>query len=162
MTAAPHDPRPTNAKAAEIGAALAKPPTGRVLRAGLAYFGWVFGAGFLLGMVRVPLLVPRLGTRWAELLEMPVMALVIWFAARRIVRVHALPAAAAPRLAAGALALALLLAAELGLGMWLSGGSVAEVVAARDPVSGSVYLAMLLVFALMPAALAWRERLARS
>jgi hypothetical protein len=156
MTAAPPEPSPTAVP--EAGTALAKPPAGRVLRAGVAYFGWVFGAGFLLGVVRVPLLVPRLGTRWAELLEMPVMALVIWFAARRIVRVHALPAAAAPRLAAGSLALALLVAAELGLGTWLSGRSVADVVAARDPVSGPVYLAMLLVFALMPAALAWRER----
>ena len=33
------------------------------------YFLFVFGAGFILGMVRVPLLVPHLGARVAELIE---------------------------------------------------------------------------------------------
>jgi hypothetical protein len=126
------------------------------LRAGLAYFGWVFAAGFLLGTVRVPLLVPRLGERWAELLEMPVMALVIVLVARHVVRRFALPPRPGPRLAAGALALALLVGAELGLAALLSGGSVAGYLAGRDPVSGSVYALMLLVYAAMPAALGWR------
>lgn len=38
----------------------------------LAYFGCVFGVGFLLGIVRVLWLVPLLGERMAELLEIPV------------------------------------------------------------------------------------------
>jgi hypothetical protein len=50
----------------------------------------------------------------------------------------------------GALALAPLIAAELGLTALLSGQSIGAYVAGRDPVSGSVYLAMLIVFALMP------------
>lgn len=40
------------------------------VRAGLAYCGLVFGAGFVLGAVRVPFVVPRLGERVAELVEM--------------------------------------------------------------------------------------------
>ena len=45
----------------------------RTIKAGIAYFALVFGAGFVLGMIRVPFLVPRLGERVAELVEMPFM-----------------------------------------------------------------------------------------
>ncbi|WP_234413598.1 hypothetical protein [Ideonella sp. A 288] len=127
-----------------------RPSLPLALRAGAAYFGLVFGAGFLLGMVRVPLLVPRLGVRTAELLEMPVMAGVIWLAAHFIVRHFALPPRNGVRLATGGVALALTLGAELAVGMLLMGQSFAALLAARDPVSGSVYLALLGVFAVMP------------
>lgn len=42
-----------------------------MIRSAAVYFGIVFGVGFLLGVVRVPLLVPRFGERAAELAEMP-------------------------------------------------------------------------------------------
>jgi hypothetical protein len=132
----------------------------RVLPAALAYFAIVFGVGFLLGMVRVPLLVPRIGVRAAELLEMPLMAVAIVLAARFIVQRFSLPATSRPRLAAGAIALALLLAAELALAVALSGQSVTQYVAGRDPVSGTVYAVMLVVFALMPWVLSSLERTA--
>lgn len=122
----------------------------RTLAAALHYFACVFGAGFALGTVRVPLLEPRLGVRWAELLEMPLMAVVIVAAARWVVRRHALPPRATVRLGAGAGALVLLLAAEAGLAIALRGASLREVVSDRDPVSGAVYALMLLLYALMP------------
>jgi hypothetical protein len=126
----------------------------KVSRAGFSYFALVFCAGFLLGAIRVPLLVPRLGERLAELLEMPVMFVVILASARFIIRRFALPSAAAVRLGTGMLALGLMIAAELFLAALLQGRSLGEYVASRDPVSGSVYLAMLAVFALMPVILA--------
>ena len=45
----------------------------RILKAGMLYFVFVFGAGFLLGPIRILWIVPRLGTRVAELLEAPIM-----------------------------------------------------------------------------------------
>lgn len=122
----------------------------RVAQAAALYFAWVFGVGFVLGAVRVPWLVPRLGVRWAELLEMPVMAAVIVWAAGRCVRRLGPHAGALLPLAAGGLALALLVAAELAFAWALSGLSPVAYVAGRDPVSGSVYAAMLVLFALMP------------
>jgi hypothetical protein len=116
----------------------------------MAYFALVFGAGFVLGSIRVPFLVPRLGERVAELLEMPFMFVVIVMAARFITRRFSLPASAAARLGAGFLALGLLLSAELLLAVVLQNRPLGEYLGSRDPVSGLVYLAMLALFALMP------------
>lgn len=122
----------------------------RILKAGVVYFALVFGAGFILGAIRVPFLVPRLGVRLAELSEMPVMLVVIVLAAQWVARSFALSRAAPARLGVGVVALALLLAAELSLAYVLQGLSIDQYIASRDPVSGSVYAAMLVVFSLMP------------
>jgi hypothetical protein len=121
------------------------------IKAGLAYFALVFGAGFVLGALRVSFLEPRFGERISELSEMPLMFVAIVTAARFVIRRFAVPFSIAARLGAGLLALGLLLAAELLLAVVLQDRSLADYVASRDPVAGSVYLAMLALFALMPA-----------
>ncbi len=123
------------------------------LRPALLYFALVLGTGFVLGTIRVPFLVPRLGERYAELLEMPFMFVAIVLAARYVVRRFHLPHGLQIRLKVGFLALALTVGAELLLATVLQTRSLAEFIASRDPVSGSVYLGMLLLFALMPAIL---------
>lgn len=126
----------------------------RTLKAGITYFALVFGAGFVLGMIRVPFLVPRLGERAAELIEMPLMFVAILVSARFIIRRFRLPAHAMARLGAGFLALGLLVAAEVLLAVALQDRTLGEYIASRDPVSGVVYLAMLALFAAMPLVLA--------
>jgi hypothetical protein len=128
--------------------------TGRDLKASVLYFALVLGTGFILGVIRVPFLVPRLGERYAELLEMPFMFAAIVLAARHVVRRFQLPTSFSVRLQVGFTALALSVLAELLLAAALQDGSVAQYIASRDPVSGSVYLVMLLLFALMPSILA--------
>jgi hypothetical protein len=59
--------------------------------------------------------------------------------------------------AVGAFALALLLAAEILMGIAVQGLSLVEVFTKHDPVSGSVYYALLGVFAAMPW-LRWKHR----
>jgi len=130
------------------------------VKAGITYFAMVLGAGFIMGAVRVPLIVPRLGERMAELIEMPFMFAVILLAARFITKRFALPPSTSVRLTAGFLALGLSILAELLLAAVLQDQSVGEYIASRDPVSGGVYLAMLVLFALMPLILA-RVQLAR-
>ena len=124
-------------------------PVGALLRAAAAYFAWVFAAGFLLALIRVPLLAPRIGERWAELAEMPVMLAVIWFVAGWRLRVTPGLDRAGQWLGVGFVALILLLLAEAGL-VLLQGQSLGAYVASRDPVSGAAYLAALGAFALMP------------
>ncbi len=122
----------------------------RIVKAALSYFTIVFGTGFALGAIRVPLLVPRLGERVAELVETPFMLLAIVLAARWVVRRFVLPPDAGSRLATGGLALALLLAVEFSVVLSLRGLSIPDYIAQRDPLAGAVYAASLLLFALMP------------
>ena len=123
----------------------------RPLAAGLAYFAVAFGTGFALALVRIPLLEPRLGTRWAELVELPVLLAVLVVAAHRLARRFGVPSDPAPRLLMGYFALALLLVAEFALVLPLRGLSFADYLAQRDPVSGTAYYLSLLAFALFPA-----------
>ena len=120
-----------------------------ILRAAAIYFALVFAIGFLLGAVRVTFLVPRLGERTAELLELPIMVLATTLVARRRQRQTA---AFTPRqqLAVGGIAFALLLTAEFSLGFVLSGRTPVESALAHDPVSGAVYYLALVWFALAP------------
>ncbi|MCP9796382.1 hypothetical protein [Cyanobium sp. Lug-B] len=121
-----------------------------ILRAATTYFALVFGTGFVLGAVRVPLLVPRLGEPLAELLEMPWMALAMVLAARLVVRRQLAGRGPLSRAAAGALALAFMLAAELVVGLLLQQRPLQDILTGRDPIAGGVYLALLLLYALLP------------
>jgi hypothetical protein len=125
----------------------------QILGVAVLYFLLVFGAGFVLGTVRVLVVVPQLGERSAELLEMPLMLIVVVIAARWIVhhRLHAHRLSSA--LSVGFLALGIMLFAELAVGMWLRGLSATEVFLNRDPVSGAAYYASLLLLAIMPTIL---------
>jgi len=122
----------------------------RTMKAAAVYFALVFAAGFVLGTIRTPWIVPRVGMRTAELLETPFMILMSVAAARWTIRRFGIPAVTSVRLAMGAMALVLMLLGEFGFVLWLRRFSIREYLATRDPVSGTVYYMALLVFALMP------------
>lgn len=128
----------------------------QTLKAGALYFALVFGAGFILGTIRVPWLVPRFGARIAELMEAPLMLAVTIAAARWLVRRLAVPRTPGKRLGMGFVALGLLLLAEFSLVLWLRGMTISDYFEGRDPVAGAVYYVMLLVFAAMPLLVARR------
>jgi hypothetical protein len=93
----------------------------RILKAGALYFALVFGAGFVLGTIRTLWIVPRLGTRMAELMETPIMLVMAILAARWTVRRLAVPLTPSRRLGMGFVALGLLLVAEFTFVLWLRG-----------------------------------------
>jgi len=129
----------------------------QTLKAGLLYFALVFGAGFVLGFIRILWVVPRFGARMAELMETPIMFIITIAAARWIVRGLAVPFKPSRRLGMGCIALGLMLVAEFSLVVWLRGLSIDEYLSSRDPLSGTVYYAMLGVFAIMPLLVARRQ-----
>ena len=104
----------------------------------------------MLGPIRILWVVPRFGTRAAELMEAPIMLVVTIVAARWIVQRLAVSSTPSRRLRMGGVALGFLLIAEFTLVLWLRGLSISEYLASRDPVSGTVYYVMLGVFAIMP------------
>jgi hypothetical protein len=57
-----------------------------ILKAATTYSVLVFGAGFVQGPILILFIVPRFGVRIAELMEAPVMLIVIVVAARWVVR----------------------------------------------------------------------------
>jgi len=120
------------------------------LKAGVVYFGLVFGAGFVLGTIRTLWVVPRLGVRTAELAEAPIMFGISILAARWAVRHVQVSPLWPKRLAMGCIALGLMLVAEFTLGLWIRGITIREDFAARDPISGTVYFLTLGAFAVIP------------
>lgn len=110
----------------------------------------VFGTGCVLGITQTLWVVPLLGVRTAELLEAPFMLVAIVLATGWISRRFGKASGSSSRVAVGVLALALLLAAEVIMGVALQGLSLVEVFTKHDPVSGTVYFALLGVFAAMP------------
>jgi len=127
-------------------------PVRSLIFASLSYFGLVFAVGFLLGVVRVLWLAPAVGERYAELLEMPVMLAVAFFSAGFILDHFELPGVS-DALVVGIIALLILLALEFTLVLGLRGLSLREYLANRDRVSGSAYVASLVVFAVLPGIL---------
>lgn len=116
---------------------------------GAIYFGLVFGVGFLLGIVRVLAVEPRLGERWAELAEAPLMLTAIILSARFVVR--RFPAThGAEYLVSGGVALLLLVLVEFSVVLGIRGLSLGEYFAERDSVAESVYVLLLVIFAAMP------------
>ena len=117
---------------------------------GTVYFAVVFGIGFMLGVIRVLWVEPRVGERTAELLEAPLMLVAIYCSARFVTR--RFPASrAVSHLCSGVVALLLLLAVEFSVVLGLEQTTIREHFAARDPVAGGVYAAMLIIFAVMPS-----------
>ena len=127
-----------------------------ILKAGVLYFALVFGAGFVLGAIRTLWVVPRFGTRMAELMETPIMLVITIVAARWIVHGLVVPSVLSSRLGMGFVALGLMLVAEFGFVLWLRRLSIREYLGTRHPVSGSVYYAMPVTFAIMPMLVARR------
>jgi hypothetical protein len=120
------------------------------LKAGSLYFALVFAAGFVLGTIRTLWVVPRVGTRKAELMETPIMLAVTIVVARWIVMRLAVPPTPSARLGMGWIALLLLLVTEFVFMLRLRGLTIRQYLASRDPVAGTFYYVLLAVFAVMP------------
>ena len=120
----------------------------QMLKSAGCYFGIVFGAGFAFGVLRGIWLEPAIGTRMAQLLEMPLMLGILTMTARWIVR--RFPARPPALLVTGVMALCMMLLAEISVGVGLRGLSVRQSLVNPDPVAGTFYGLSLVWFALAP------------
>lgn len=122
----------------------------RLAGAAFFYFAIVFGAGFLLGPIRVLLLEPSLGPLSAVALEAPFLLAVMIAAARLIPCAMRLDLRPVTLLACGGLALVMQQMADLAVGIALRGMDLGAQMARFATVEGLIYLALLVLFALMP------------
>lgn len=106
----------------------------------------------MLGTLRVLLLAPAVGEHSAELMEMPVMVLVCFLAARFVIKKGRVRIAAKQALLIGVLALVYLLVVELSLVLWLRGISIADYLGSKKSMAGMAYLVSLLLYTLLPYA----------
>jgi hypothetical protein len=127
------------------------------LRAGTAYFLAVFAIGFVLGAIRVTLVIPRIGALAAVCIEAPVMLALAWPVCDAAVRRFAVPPAVSARLAMGGFAFALLMIAELALAVLLFGRSPAQHWGSYRGLAEQVGLAGQVAFALFPLWIARRR-----
>ena len=123
----------------------------KIVFAALLYFLAVFGAGFVLGPIRVLWLEPRLGVVAATLCEAPFLLLAMIAAAYWIPRAIRIGASISAMLAMGFGALALQQAADFIVGTALRGISATDQLARLASLEGAIYAALLVLFVLMPA-----------
>jgi hypothetical protein len=128
----------------------------RIAAAAASYAGLIFAAGFVLGTLRVLVLVPRIGAVWAEAIEVPIMLALSFLVARWQVARHGVPARLPPRLAMGGLAFILLMSAEIVLGVIGFGQPLAEVLTGYGDPRRWIGLGGQIAFGLMPVLLLLR------
>ncbi|NVE95131.1 hypothetical protein [Altererythrobacter lutimaris] len=121
----------------------------RIVTAAFAYFAIVFGLGFVLGTLRVLWLAPMVGETIAGFIEMPIILGASWLAALWLVGKFAITRSR-EALAMGALAFALLMMAEVGLGVGLFEMTPREWLASVTQPPGLYGLIGQVVFGLMP------------
>jgi hypothetical protein len=126
----------------------------RIANAAIVYWAMVFALGFVLGTVRVLWVIPLVGLMPATLLELPIILAASWLAAGWLVRRFGI-AGGGEALAVGALACAILMAAECALAGVLTGQTPAQWLADLRQPHALLGLAGQVVFALMPW---WRVR----
>ena len=118
--------------------------------AAAAYFLIVFLLGFGLGTIRVLIVAPRLGETTAVLLETPLMLAASWTSCGWCLRRFEVAPKEGARAVMGAIALALLMAAELAVSVLLFGRNPTDLAAGYRTTPGAIGLAAQAAFGLMP------------
>jgi hypothetical protein len=122
----------------------------RTIAAASLYFLIVFGAGFLLGPVRVFWLEPRVGETTAVLCEAPLLFIVIVLSAWRVPLALGLKTTFGALAGMGLGALFLQQLADFAVGSLLRGLTPARQITRLGRPAGLVYIALLALFAAMP------------
>lgn len=119
-----------------------------LLAPAFSYFALVFAAAFVMGVLRVTILVPQIGPLMAVAVEVPVILGLSWLVAGRVLRQRF---GRGQRLVIGAVAFGLLMVTEALLAIFLFHQTFADFAAALATPPGALGLAGQIGFALIPA-----------
>jgi hypothetical protein len=120
------------------------------LTAGLLYAVGMFAMGFIMGGVRLFLLLPVFGELSAVAIELPIMLGLSWLLCGRAITRQGLSRAIGPRLVMAMTAFGTLMLLDFILGMVLFGNSAMELIARWATPAGALGLAGQIVFGLFP------------
>lgn len=118
--------------------------------AGAAYFAIAFAIGFMLGTIRVLGLAPAFGETAAVLIEGPIILGASWIVCSFVIRRFNVRPSAPNRLIMGAVAFALLIGAEILLGVFGFSRSLSDVMNNYATPAGAIGLAGQALFGLFP------------
>ena len=121
------------------------------LRAGAAYFAIVFALGFLLGTIRVLVMIPALGATPAVLIELPILLFASWQICGWLLRRYAVPNSTSTRVVMGAFAFALLMLVELAMATLAFGQTVSAYLQGFHETHAWIGLLGQIGFAVIPA-----------
>jgi ABC-type uncharacterized transport system permease subunit len=96
------------------------------LVAGAAYFGFVFAAGFVLGVIRTLAVAPLVGDVLAVILELPVILTIAWYACGSLIRRFEVEPRRMQRMVMGLTAFVLLMIGEMTISLGLAERTLAE------------------------------------
>jgi len=119
-------------------------------RAGIAYTMAVFVFAFVVGAIRVTVVVPRLGPLLAVIIEAPIVLAVSWLASLWCTRHFDVSRDASARTLMGAVAFTFLMLLELGFAVFVFGEPVGHYFAKYTSAPGTIGLAMQGCFAILP------------
>jgi hypothetical protein len=128
----------------------------RILTSAVLYFAVVYPVPFLIGPIRAAWLEPRLGHAISLLCEALVLLIAMALAAKWIPKKLALDTNQRSLLTMGVGALALRQVVDFIVGISLRGNTPGEQLAYLASPAGSVYLAAIAVFAIMPVVVNFR------
>lgn len=120
------------------------------MKAGTAYFAAAFMLGFAMGTVRVLVIAPIMGHVPATVLELPIMLAASWIICAWTIRGFGVSSEIGIRGAMGAMAFALLIAAETVLGVVGFGRSMDQQLATYYETASMLGLLAQIAFALLP------------
>lgn len=121
---------------------------------GLRYYAIIFGLAFVMGVARTLVIAPRLGATVAVLLEVPIIVVASWFAARHLLRHRSFTLLQSA--AMGATGFTLTMVSEVVLARILRGQRAADWAADVMTPLGLIGLAGQIAFAVMPLLAAQR------
>jgi hypothetical protein len=124
----------------------------RGVRAGFYYFGIIFAAGFVLGVLRTLALtaLPNLTRLGAVLVELPIILFIAWMVCGSLITRLKIAHDVVAAVVMGVSALTLLLSAEAGLSVLLTGLSLQEHFSLYKEASHVAGLVGQLAFAVLP------------
>jgi hypothetical protein len=118
--------------------------------AGIAYAVIIFSVGVVLGTIRVLLIAPHVGATIAVLLEAPLMLVASWHVCRQCIKRFRVPTSSQARLSMGAVALAILLSAEIALAGIAFGQTLTGYLISLRSAAGVAGLSAQIAFAALP------------